>query len=42
MAGDALKVVGISELVRNREAIFLTQAEKNHPNPGPSQDRTRV
>lgn len=28
MAGDALKVVGISELVRNREAIFLTQAEK--------------
>lgn len=27
-AGDALKVVGISELVRNREAIFLTQAEK--------------
>jgi SNF2 family DNA or RNA helicase len=28
-AGDALKVVGISELVRNREAIFLTQAEKS-------------
>jgi len=27
-AGQALKVVGISELVRNKEAVFLTEIEK--------------
>ena len=26
--GQAVKVVGISELVRNKESIFLTEAEK--------------